>query len=413
MNYDYHKKKYPENVLVSIEDFDKQAGIVLFDFYDSNEYTTFLNYINIENNFYFNTNNNISNPSMVLIKNYKLRTIRENTIYSIKRETIENWKLQNIISNENESSFLIGHTIDLMSNEGEIFTTSVSLNDSFESFFLISNNYKGNYSDIPISLFGRLSVIVRNIGHGNWNEVYSNNEVKIVYDAGASLYASKNDIIKIIGNRSDLYSKAKPGFILSHWDKDHYHSLLGMSINELSYFSFFICRNELPNLTSRILHHKIISAIGINKIFNIPAEQKDNKGGPTYLIPITPIENQLVIYNSQFNYNRNISGIVLSIKTKESSIILSGDVHYEQISRDILPHLNYPHNHNLVIPHHGGKAGKFIYKLPNRVSPSNAIVSVGKNHYGHPLSNITESLESNRFKILQTKLLNKDISIDL
>ncbi|VXB66385.1 hypothetical protein MARI151_30287 [Maribacter litoralis] len=49
-------------------------------------------------------------------------------------------------------------------------------------------------------------------------------------------------------------------------------------------------------------------------------------------------------------------------------MILAGDTHYEQISRDILPHLNYPHISHLAVLSHGGKAGKFIYKTPKHIS---------------------------------------------
>jgi len=53
--------------------------------------------------------------------------------------------------------------------------------------------------------------------------------------------------------------------------------------------------------------------------------------------------------------------------------------------------LNYRHEHSLVVPHHGGKAGKLIYKLPMQVRPKLAIISVGKNHFHHSdEKNVTE-----------------------
>jgi len=120
-----------------------------------------------------------------------------------------------------------------------------------------------------------------------------------------------------------------------------------------------------------------------------------------------------MIYNAQHHKNRNISGIVISLKTKESSVILSGDCHYEQISVDVLPHLNFKHKHNLVVPHHGGKAGNYIYNLPKNVTPDNAIISVGPNNYGHPMLNYTRALTIDWSRVQKTQTVNTDIKINL
>ncbi|MBK8624807.1 MAG: hypothetical protein IPN86_04325 [Saprospiraceae bacterium] len=84
MNYSQHKKYHPEDVLVYIEEYDKDAGIVLFDFFDSNEYSSFTELAGLDYS--------LNNSSMVLLKNYTNRTIIENTIYTIKRNVIISWR---------------------------------------------------------------------------------------------------------------------------------------------------------------------------------------------------------------------------------------------------------------------------------------------------------------------------------
>lgn len=404
MNYTYHKKKHPTDVRVYIEEFNKAEGLVVFDFFDSNEYNLFTSINNFESG--------LSKPTMVVLKNYHKKNIQENTIYSIKQETIEAWNSQNLISIEN-NSFLLGFTIELEPNETEIFSESLTLNDFFDYNLFYEMPGSSDIEKIPFSLKGKLSVTIRRVGQGNWNEINVDNEIKYVYDAGASMYATKNEIIDIIGNRNIMYASSKPGLFLSHWDKDHYHSLIGMTDRELSNFSFFVCRSYAPNLTSRILFSRINNVIGNNNTFTIPAEPRNSIGGATYLIPITPLNCQLVVYNAQYNKNRNKSGIVLSVKTASSSIVLPGDVHYDQITRDILPHLNYFHIHNLVVPHHGGNAGAYIYKLPNKAKPGNAVISVGANHYGHPMSQYINALLSDKYRVLQTRSASNDIIINL
>jgi len=405
MYYSYYKKKFPDSVLVYIEEFNKLDRTVLFDFIDSNEFRLFANTID--------TNFDLNKPSMVLLNNYEGRTIQENTTYAIRPEVIQFWQEQGLINTDNIDSFLIGYFIDVSKTAEPVFHQSVSLKDFQDEFYL--NPYMrgtGNISRIQLSGKGKASVTVRNVGQGNWNEINFDNKTQIVYDAGAPMIASRANIAAIIGNRCVLYSNSKPILILSHWDKDHYHSLIGMTDVELqNNFSALVCRDHVPNLTSRILFGRLRDAIGPANIFTISADQRVTRGGPTYFRPLTPLKNQIVIYNSQYHKNRNISGLALTIKTKSGSAVLTGDAHYEQISRDILPHLNYKHNHNLVVPHHGGKAGAYIYQTPILASVAQAIISVGKNHYRHPLPKYVDSLRSSGFNIQQTNTVGADITI--
>lgn len=407
MDYYYFKQVYPNDILVYIESFNREKGIVIFDFIDSNEYSAFARLSNSENE--------IEKPSMVLLKNYRLRKIMEDTIYSIKGQMIEKWLEQNIIESEAENSFSLGFTITLLENQqdDQIFGQGVAIKkDTLGLGFYTWGS--GNKNNLPILLgAGKLSAVVRNVGQGNWNEIKVNDKIKIVFDIGAPIRASKLEIHDIIGDKNIQYSEMKPGLILSHWDMDHYHCLLGMSNKELENFSFFICRDKVPNLTSRKVFNSISDAIGRNNIYTIEAIDKIPKRGPVKLFPISDTTNQLVLYNAEEHKNRNISGLALSLKSKNNSIIFPGDCHYHQISRDILPHINYSHQHNIIVPHHGGTAGEYIYKLPSHVSAGKAVVSVGENNYRHPKAPYLKALKESKFKIIQTQIEQDDIRIDL
>ncbi|OQP56451.1 hypothetical protein [Niastella populi] len=405
MYYSRYKRLFPGDVLVCIEELNIQDNTVLFDFIDSNEYTTFTDLINRAFD--------LTKPSMVLLNNYQGRPIQENTIYSIKPETIQSWSEQ-VNNSEDLNSFLIGYIIDVSNAGSEIFDSSVSLNDFLDWRLNYYMNGYGDSSAIPFHRKGKLSVTVRDVGQGNWNEINFNDETKVVYDAGAPMNASKPAVLNIIGNRNVLYKRAKPILILSHWDKDHYHSLLGMSNVDLqNNFSAFVCRDRVPNLTSRILFGRLNSSLGPSNTYSIPADVRRARGGATFFRNLNSLNNQIIIYNAQYHKNRNISGIALSVKSKKESIILSGDAHYEQVSRDILAHLNYRHRNNLVVPHHGGKAGTYVYKIPPLVRVKNAIISVGANRYGHPNTSYIGALHLAGFSIHQTNIAQNDITIYL
>ncbi|WP_336734607.1 hypothetical protein [Chryseobacterium sp. VD8] len=388
------------DIYVYVEEFNKKKKTVLIDFFDSNYYQVFTNEMGIEYN--------LDSPTMVMLNGYRYN-IKEDTIYKINLDVIDFLRNNINLISQNENSFLIGFTINVENIETKIFGSSISVK-KLDGYF---NRYI-DLSKFTFDIKGKLKVIIRNVGHGNWNEILSNDEVKIVFDAGASLNESKSNIRKIIDNRNIEYNNAKPILILSHWDKDHYHALLGMTDSELrNNFSAFICRSNKPNLTSRKLFSRIENALGIAKTYPISANVKNSKRGVVLFKNINPITDQIVLYNAEEHKDRNISGLVLSVKSKNNSVILSGDCHYGQISRDILPHLNFKHQHHLVVPHHGGNAGKYIYEIPKNAIPGRAIISSGKNSYGHPLTKNIDSLKSNRYIVEQTIRTNNDIIIQL
>lgn len=405
MNRESKAKKTENRILVYIEEYNKNEGVVLFDFFDSNEYALFSNLLGFSYDY--------EKPTMVLITNYYKKRIRENTLYAVDPKLIMKFNEEDLIENFSENSYLIGHKIDASKIEDQIFNESVPSKDNGLFFWGTYNSGSSIPDDLLSNTKGKTSVIIRNVGQGNWNEVLIENEIKVVFDAGAFMNASKSEIVKIIGDRNILYPKTKPTLILSHWDKDHYHSLLGMSNNEIQdNFSYFVCRNNLPTLTSRILFNRIKSTLGDKNTIFIAAESKDDVQNKDLLSPITSPQKRIVIYNSKEHKNRNLSGLIVTVKTKSQSIILSGDASYNQISQSILPHLNYKHKHNIVVPHHGGNAGTAIYNIPKLAKRHKAIISVGKNNYNHPLQSNLDFLSKIGFSISQTNIIG-DILVSL
>lgn len=401
MNYYYYNRYYPNDILVFIEEINRGENIVIFDFLDSNELEKFNTSLKIQGD--------IFKASMVRITNYRQKNIRENTVYAINLDLLLSLRL-NIESIED--SYLFGYNLRLPNKIDLLFKTSVSINeeDRYDIGAIVNGGATDNILDI--SLRGNIDVTVRNIGQGNWNEVYANDEIKAVYDAGAPTNATKTVVRQHIGNKVNEYTNSKPPLILSHWDKDHYHSLVGMSNSELQCFSSFICPEIRPNITSRILYGRIEQAIGRNNIYTVSNIPKV-RGNPPTLGLISPSGNNFMIFNSTYNKDRNQSGIVVAIKTNTSSIILPGDAHYTLLSNCILPILNHTHLHNLVVPHHGGNGGAYNYNMYPGTTSGQAVISVGTNRYGHPKTAYKRALTLDRFQVLSTQKVGSDITISL
>lgn len=389
-----------DDVIIYVEKYIRQARYILVDFVDSNEFISFDAVVGF--NYSWQTH-----PTMLEISNYGLRPLQEGTMYRISRERITalSPRIQIV-----ENSLIIGFRIELNNDDGEVFGSP----KSFDPFERMMRNIDETYDDQLPNLnlnIGKVSqVIIRNVGQGSWNEMKSEVGFELIFDIGTSYSTSKAEVLRMIGDRDQEYQKGSPLLIISHWDVDHYHFLLGLGDDTIKVFSYFIYRGIIPNLTAR-------KALGRFRILNAKA-----------LIPIAPLspfpkrssskleKNYLtangdyLLFNAAKSRWRNKSGLGLAIRKKNISIVLPGDYDYRQVSDFILCELGYSCNHYLIVPHHGGKAGKFIYNNSKFNSLKEAIISVGLNPYKppHPSADNISALLRKGFKIVRTDQINGD-----
>ncbi|MEO6621932.1 MAG: hypothetical protein ABIN80_24925 [Dyadobacter sp.] len=206
---------------------------------------------------------------MIELKNYRGKRIFENTVYAMLPETIGAWMIHGPLTRDENDSYLIGYRVSLQETNDKVFDSSVTVSIGEK----IDRPTK--YFNIPLNCAGKVTVQVRNVKQGSWNEVCSEDRPVLIFDLGTCTNASKSEIAQLIESRTDIYESSKPVLILSHWDKDHYHCLLGMNESQLAtHFRYFVCRDALPNLTSQNLFNKIANALGSTKVFSIPAFHK-------------------------------------------------------------------------------------------------------------------------------------------
>lgn len=386
-------KHLDSNIYAFIERYEKSKNKVLFDFIDSNNFNVFGESTGIPGN--------LSDPSMVLVENYQGKKLKEGAYYIIERTTLQELETQNRITNYNQTSYLIGYKIDLTDFPDEIFGKSKSLSQNErDDYFTDVWRYTTEHENLRFRSGKSVETIIRNVGQGSWNEIIEEGIVTNVFDFGTKYTASREEVIEIIGDRDVRYQTDLPGLLLSHWDVDHYHCLKGLSDEAIKSFQYFLFRNRLPNLTSRIIYGRVRD-LNPNCLLPVEPFDKPPKGERKHLRRLN-VDDQFLLYNSCYTSSRNKDGLCLSLRLQNSNIVFPGDNHYDQISYCMLPELNYESNHYLVVPHHGGNAGKLIYQLGRRAKPAQAIISVGSNSYGHPFENNKEGLRKLGFKVQQT-----------
>jgi beta-lactamase superfamily II metal-dependent hydrolase len=393
-----------DDIYLRIEAVNPSTASVLADPIESNNFTYLLTLLGLSLP--------VDGPSMILFLNYPYKK-REGVVYSIDRKLIELFSTSGRIR-VLEDSLIIALEVNVQGIEADIFGKAVSYStlsrrNPFLYFFdLLPYGPSGGNITLPSS--GKTEVIVKNVGQGSWNEIIVNDGLKVIFDAGTHYSTKATQVHSMFAGNDQRYQEQKPCLIISHWDVDHYHFLKTMHDATIQKLAFIICRSFAPSLTSRAILSRLMQHNS-----NCILIQPDNRQATIRETPLFEYynNNRFIIFNSGSSRNRNKDGISILVRNSASSILLPGDQHYSQLNHSILTqYLNYRHTHSLVVPHHGGHAGKYQYNLFHQVKKGSAVISVGKNSYGHPFSKIINSLSGDRFHIKRTDIHN-DVTIAL
>lgn len=322
-------------------------------------------------------------PTLVLLKNVPARQkgshFREDSYYRLNVNALLNAQFIPV-----EESNLFIASYDFSNSQ---FPDDSDLPLLKKIYPLTSDSLKANSNEgVPLlrlpSKQNKITVRVRDIGQGNWNEVSFNDQYKIVYDIGTNLHASNSTLRQLALSRLIEYKAAKPLLILSHWDADHINCLAAFSPKELKEcFWGVCCMNKLRSAISMQIYDNLRDAFGSKLYCYEPCDKT-----VAYAKRRHSLCNNVHIYKGCQSRSTNYSGMSLLIKTDTASALLTGDVRLEQafdiykFERNLGMHYR---NHLLVAPHHGGRypSGRKDYADPT----SCIAISVGwQNRYGHP-----------------------------
>ena len=103
---------------------------------------------------------------------------------------------------------------------------------------------------------------------------------------------------------------------------------------------------------------------------------------------------------AQTSNNRNDFSFVFHLKYGQFDALLTGDAD-ERVQDEIMEVSVVPKVEVFKVPHHGSKTG-MIDEYLEAADPELAVVSVGKNRWGHPTKEILEKLSSRTIKLLRT-----------
>lgn len=250
----------------------------------------------------------------------------------------------------------------------------------------------------------KVDLLIWNVGQGNCNEIRVGGEEGkpyVIFDAGTHVLGETKSFSifqKMLKER--LSKEGLPLFVLSHWHTDHYSLLFAQNESELKSIRSYVMPSYVKNLSVYLFIAKL-NLIGVNLyMVKLPSSSKweDEK-----------INGNVMLYANKYVFsNLNDSGLTLFVKGPLNNVIMPGDCKYTNVegqANEAIDKLNAVNRDlKLVIPHHGGNAGKNVtFKVPSAVAVD-GYISVGKkNSYKHPTKAVVAVLKGVLRSVKMTK----------
>jgi len=264
--------------------------------------------------------------------------------------------------------------------------------------FLLLANILGGIAFLDLRNSGKVEVNFYDIGQGDGIMVEAGNDIQVVIDGGQS-----DKMVEKIGKDLPFYDRQIELMIMTHPDKDH----LGGLVDVLKYYQVeqvlitgIECDTAVCQEFNKIIKEKNIPV----KIAQ--AGQIINLGEGTYLGIFSPREN---LSGRKFK-DDNDTSIVAKLISNGRSALFTGDIGFK-VENELMEGNTNLDSDILKVSHHGSKyatSSKFL----EATSPQIAVISVGKNSYGHPAEELLSRINDYGAAIKRTDL-DGDVKMEI
>ena len=249
---------------------------------------------------------------------------------------------------------------------------------------------------IFISLPGKLEVVFIDVGQGDSAFIKTSGGATVLIDGGGSSSkpgSNESNIgeTTIIPFLLDYGVTKLDAVVASHGHDDHIQGLIPV-LKEFNVDNLII--PDCPDKKELGLLVSISKARGIN----VEACDKGDEiwlDKNTYFSTLHPDKN-ISITESALN---NLS-LVLKLNYGNTSILFTGDI--EKEAEELLVESKADVTADVLKVAHHGSDTSTTEEFLEVVKPKAAVISVGKNNFGHPSERVLEELENNGVKIFRT-----------
>jgi competence protein ComEC len=244
-----------------------------------------------------------------------------------------------------------------------------------------------------------LEVRFLNVGQGDSALIVTPQNHQILVDGGPG-----SAVLEKLAGKMPFWDRSLDLIILSHPEKDHMQGLIevlkrykadyilwtGVKKLDPEYFVWLSVLEQQQKMGAKI----IIAQFG-----------QEIRAGGVFIDVLYPFEN---LVGKELKDTSNDAGVVAKIIYGRNSFLFIGDISIKAENQLInwagvgdLPAFNVLKSDVLKVAHHGSKYSSSEEFL-NAVKPEFAIISVGKNSYGHPTTETLSRLQSASSQIFRT-----------
>lgn len=403
-----------------VEKFDRYENFILLDFVSDSEFLNFAKQLD------YSINKQQYFSSMLLLDQVALKEgpfPKEGAVYKVPMAFLLELRGNYSFYSEGQSAVFAfkyeGNPVNSVRDRQDLprlFQQEVS---ALPFTYNLSSTWKGAPCGAE-SLNQDIEVVVKQVGQGSWNEIKSQGRCRVVFDLGGSIFYSKDEVKALLGN--DPF-KDNPTLIISHWDIDHYNLLAVASDDDLKKLCCIYVPSESISRTSKQMAKRLekncqylcaIESLSTRKLKRRVSLNVEYQGA------------QYVLMAGEASKNKNLSGLALIVWNNNSCMFFCADHSYQQVFQDMKTAfseatkkliakkamLGGGHACHMVVPHHGGNAGKinnsYFFEVPGK-----ALVSTGKNNYGHPFECVRTEMCDMGFQWIRVDFSKGDIKIIL
>ncbi len=241
----------------------------------------------------------------------------------------------------------------------------------------------------------KTKIIFLDIGQGDAALIDISKDTQILIDGGDG-----KDILNKLGEHLPLYDRKIELVIMTHPDKDH----IGGLVEVLKYYEVeqiletgIKCEKAICEEWDKLIEEK-----------NIPVKYAEFgqriKAGNIEMAVLYPFES----LKDKEVKDSNDASIVLKLvvdleqglQPERAEILFTGDAGFP-VEKDLISQNINLEAKILKVSHHGSKYGTSNEFLKS-VKPEKAIISVGKNSYGHPAQELLNRLKNMNIEIFRT-----------
>jgi len=253
----------------------------------------------------------------------------------------------------------------------------------------------------------KLRIIVCDVGQGDAVYIKAPNGMDMLIDGGPN-----GQVLSCLGKYMPFYDRTIDLVVLTHPQNDH---LMGL----ISVLERFTVKNFIIGVegNSSEGYKKIVTLLKEKKIpvKNLYSGDKFAMGEARFMV-LWPERKWVAekIQDAKFiaqSINNGVLGLSsdtdlnlfsynIYLNYRDFDVLFTGDAD-SKIQPEIEKTIDLPDIEVLKVPHHGSKTG-ILSKFLDKLKPEIAVISVGKNSYGHPAEQTINQLRSRNITVRRT-----------